>query len=338
MLEWGERSYIYGKTCGIIGKSFVGKRIAPLANINNLAELDRLIFSEAKRDLPERELLSDLENRVVERNIKQIISIIESFQKPPELLRLLIRSYEYTDLKNALAALANKETNPPAFTNIGGFRTIKFEAYPDINAMLKNTEFAVLFKETDLQDMTALHARLDQHYYARLWEAFSLLPKSDRLGIEKILEEEIKLKNITWVLRLRTYYQIKKDKIETTLISIEGKKNLTADALKSLDFALDIRADWTTRWKWAKFVNKENSERTASAFWKIDPRYFQNKASQYLYQCAYNSFHAHPFSLNTAFCFIKLKQFEEDLLTSIAEGFGFGLPCNETLGLLGVAV
>jgi vacuolar-type H+-ATPase subunit C/Vma6 len=337
MFEAGERAYLYGKACGIIGKSFLGKRVAPLRNINNLAELDRLLFPKATHDLPERELLPNIEKRILEHGVKQIISIIECFQKPPELLRLLIRSYEYADLKNTLAALANKETKPPSFTNIGGFRTVQFEAYPDLDAMVKGTEFVFLTKEKDLQDTLAVQARLDQHYYTRLWEAFSHLPKQEQRNIGKVLEEEIRLKNIARVLRLRAYYQLSSEKIKTMLISIKGEKSLTADALKALHFGLDNRADWIG-WRWAKFVNTENSERAASSFWKIDPRSFQNRAAQYLYQRTYYAFRSHPFSLNTAFCFIKLKQFEEDLLTSIGEGFGFGLPCNETLGLLGVTV
>jgi hypothetical protein len=120
------------------------------------------------------------------------------------------------------------------------------------------------------------------------------------------------------------------EKIQEMFISI-GKKNVfTKDAVSSLNFALDIEADWE-HWKWAEFVNREKT----GNFWKIDPRYFQNKASQYLYKCTYHALRLHPFTLETAFCFIRLKQTEEDLLTSIAEGFNFGVTSRESLTLLG---
>ncbi|MDR2793951.1 MAG: V-type ATPase subunit [Treponema sp.] len=337
----GERAYIYAKACGIIGKSFVGKRIHALENVNRLAELDRLVFPEGGRELPERELLPDLEKRITARSIAQISTIIGCFRNPPELLVLLLQSYEYENLKNTLAALANNEAKPPRITDIGKFRTVNFEAYPNIEGMLKNTEFEFLLKnelkETPkpLQDASALQTKIDMHYYTRLYAALGRLPRMDRLGIEKIVDDEIRLRNVSWTLRLRTYYNMSVERIKTMLITIDEKKDFTGDALASCAFSLDTRDDWT-HWKWAKFVNSE-SPTANSPYWSLDPRYFQNKASHYLYKCTYESFHTKPFSLVPAFCFIRLKQSEEDLLTSVAEGFGFGLPCRETLGLLGVA-
>ncbi|MDR1072834.1 MAG: V-type ATPase subunit [Treponema sp.] len=334
----GERAYIYAKTCGIIGKSFVGKRILSLMNVNRLAELDRFVFPEGSRELPERELLPDLERRITARSIAQIGTIIGCFCNPPELLVLMLQSYEYGNLKNVFATLANKEAKPPHITDIGKFRTVNFEAYPDIESMLKNTEFAFLLNDLKgspetLQDTIALQTKLDKHYYTRLYVALERLPHADRFGIEKIIDNEIQLRNASWTLRMRTYYNMNVERIKTMLITIDGKKDLTSDAIASCAFSLDVRNDWA-HWKWAELVNSEITT-PSSSYWAIDPRYFQNKASRRLYKWTYQSFHAKPFSLLPAFCFIRLKQFEEDLLTSIAEGFGFGLPCRETLGLLG---
>jgi len=38
--------------------------------------------------------------------------------------------------------------------------------------------------------------------------------------------------------------------------------------------------------------------------------------------------------LDSCFCFIKLKQFEEDLLTSYAEGLGMGMSGKDVLAML----
>jgi vacuolar-type H+-ATPase subunit C/Vma6 len=43
-----------------------------------------------------------------------------------------------------------------------------------------------------------------------------------------------------------------------------------------------------------------------------------------------------PFSINSIFCYIKLKQFEEDLLTSITEGLGLGMAGKDVFNLLEV--
>jgi vacuolar-type H+-ATPase subunit C/Vma6 len=345
----GERAYVYAKSCGIIGKSFIGKRVAALGSVSRLSELDRLLFPHAVQNLPERELLRDFEDRIIQQTVKQIISIVDSYAKPPELLVRLIRTYEYADLKVVLDALGSGEPHCPGFTDLGHFRTLKFEAYPDLAAMVGGTEFEFLLTENIQSaknaDRMGLQMKLDGHYYRALWKTLFALSRNDRLPIEKILSEEIALRNVVWALRLRTYYGMSPDEVQKKLLfikEIEKKKKkreepawatdaLTADAVASLSMSLDTRSDWSG-WKRESFLNPEKPDE----HWKVDPRYFQNAASEYLYRLARVSFHLNPFSLDTSFCFIKLKQFEEDLLTSVAEGLGFGMSSRDVFTLLEV--
>jgi len=71
-----------------------------------------------------------------------------------------------------------------------------------------------------------------------------------------------------------------------------------------------------------------------SVNWTANPRYFQNAASQYLYHLAMKSFHRSPMSVSATFCFIKIKQFEEDILTSVAEGLALGMDSTSVFKLL----
>ncbi|MDR2071214.1 MAG: V-type ATPase subunit [Treponema sp.] len=337
----GERAYVYAKACGIIGKSFVGSRIASLEPAGRLTDLDRLVFPQSFRELPERELLIDLERRIIGRSSGQIISIVNSYSKPPEFLVRLLRSYEYGDLKSALAAVAGKDPNTPVFTNLGRFGVVKFDAYPDIAAMVSGTEFESLISQAPKKgDGTiALQIKLDKQYYTALWESLFYLKRRDRTGIEAILSEEISLRNVVWALRLRTYYRMAGDEVREKLIDLkfpsrrgtEGNSHsLTADARAALELPLDTYAPWAS-WKRASFLNPERSDA-----WTADPRYFQNAASRHLYHMARHYFHRRPFSIDTAACFIKLKQFEEDLLTSIAEGLGIGMTSRDVFALLEV--
>jgi vacuolar-type H+-ATPase subunit C/Vma6 len=340
----GERAYVYAKACGIIGKSFIGKRIDGLGGVNRLSELDRLIFPNAVRDLPEKELLRDLEDRIIRRSVKEIVAVVDSFSKPPELLVLLIRAYEYADLKGVLNVLAGGETTAPAFTGIGRYNTVNFSAYPDLAAMLKGTEFEFL-TEARKEDQSAggihLQTELDRLYYKKLWEALFALPKGDRISAEKILREEISLRNAVWALRLRTYYNMSAQESGEKLLDIKLKTgrnasqgrgagiSLAADAFASLALALDNRSQWNG-WNREGLLNPERP----GVSWKADPRHFQNAASEYLYRLARRCFRLRPFSIDTAFCFIKLKQFEENILTSVAEGLGLGLSSRDVFTLL----
>jgi vacuolar-type H+-ATPase subunit C/Vma6 len=330
----GERAYAYAKACGIIGKSFVGRRIPALAGCGRLSELDRLIFSQGSRDLPERELLKDLENRIIGRSASQILAIIDSFSRPPEFLSLLIRSYEYNDVKAALKALQARE-KAPGFIDIGPFRTVHFEAWPDKKAMFGGTEFEFLLKDENgkNEDSMVLQAELDRRYYNKLWKSLLALRRNDRIAAGRILSEEIRLRNSVWVLRLRTYYGMKTADLRRHLLEIDLKgESLAAEALAILDTPLDSRQAWED-WPRKNFLNPER----AGEPWTADPRFFQNTASEYLYELAKKNFRRKPFSLDTAFCFIKLKQFEEDVLTSVAEGLSLGMSSRDVFSLLEVS-
>lgn len=345
----GERAYVYAKACGIIGKSFLGKRIPQLASAGRLSELDRMVFPGDFHDLPERELLVDLERRILGRSVKQILTIVNVYKKPPELLIRLLRAYEYADLKSALIALDGGERAAPAWTPLERFGTVHFGAYPDLKAMLKGTEFDFLLKDPPKgagaggpvsensavpggeADSIRMQAGLDRHYYTALWKSLFKLPKHDREGIGNILEEEISLRNVVWALRLRTYYRMEAEDVKRHLVIIEkGKgKSLAKDALDSLDFPLDTWEAWG-KWRRAEFLNRGSPGEP----WAADPRYFQNAASARLYRMARLYFRKRPASIDTPACFIKLKQYEEDLLTSMAEGLSLGIPSREVFSLL----
>jgi vacuolar-type H+-ATPase subunit C/Vma6 len=344
----GERAYAFAKACGVIGKSFVGKGISRLGSVTRLTELDRLVFPQKTRDLPERELLTDLERRITGRAVKQIISMAESFSNPPELLLRLVRTYEYGDIKSVLSAITGGEAKKPEFTDLGDFGTVNFKAFPDLAAMVKDTEFVFLLEEDIHADNVLLQTRLDRHYYTLLWNSLFSLPKKDRTAIEKILAEEISLRNASWALRLRTYYGMSPEEIKNILVPIRAgkkyvpqgvsdtqdapaEKTLANDALASLSMALDNPSDWE-KWGRVEFLNPEKPGEP----WKADPRYFQNAAAQYLYHLARQFFRRNPFSLDTVSCFIKLKQFEEDLLTSVAEGLSLGLSAKDVFAMLEV--
>ncbi|MDR2553555.1 MAG: V-type ATPase subunit [Treponema sp.] len=338
----GERAYVYAKACGIIGKSFVGRRIAALRPLNRLSELDRLIFGSRARELPERELLPDLERRLIRRSSAAVVSLAASYRNPPEFLSLLVRVYEYADLKTALALAAGGEYGAKlGYTPLGSFGTVHFEAWPDIRVMLAGTDFEFLLDKDGLRkdfEGLALETVLDRRYYLRLLESMAKLKKNDRRAAEKIITEEISLRNCAWMLRLRTYYGMEGAEVERHLVEYEGRSGkagcLAADAFAALEFPLDSRGPWE-KWKRSGFLNPEGIPGGFQGPWHADPRYFQNAASEYLYRLALHAFRRRPFSLDTAFCFIKLKQFEEDLLTSGAEGLGMGMSGRDILGVIG---
>ena len=344
-----DNGYAYAKASWIVGKSFLGKRISSLAGLHSLSDLDRLIFPDSRCELPGRELLPSLEKRIIERAVRQILSVVNSYAEPPRLLTRMLKGFEYSDLKDCFAHIVCGKKNPPVISDIGRFKTIHFKAYPDTAAMLKKTEYEELLYR-DIRsiekgmDLTAIDYKLDYKYYSGLIESLSLLDNEEREILSRLIADEISLRNCLWALRLRTYYQktpveIKKYLMDFKLVGNINQRRtyLASDAFASLDFQLDLRDDWRG-WRWEKFLNPQGLPAKLpaeqSVHWTADPRYFQNAASGYLFHLAYHNFHSSPMSVAAIFCFIKLKQFEEDLLTSIAEGLSLGINSAAVFKLL----
>jgi len=358
-IDAGERAYAYAKACGIIGKSFVGKRISALGRLNALNEFGRLVFPDAFYELPGKELLLDLERRLLQRTIRHISAVLDSYANPPELLVRQLRSCEYADLKTCLHYIVAGKPIPNALCDIGKYGTVSFNAYPDLKAMVSGTEFEFIlskdFNAADF-DINSLEAELDLQYYTLLMQSLQSLPTEDRLLAQRILAEEISLRNCVWALRLRTYFEKTKQETQKYLMHLEipegpsaeipgdiqprfssqkskyhGTISLAREAEESLFFLLDNRSAWKG-WRWESLLNQEEHGEA----WAANPRYFQNAASRYIYRLSLRCFRRMPFSVNAEFCYIKLKQFEEDLLTSVAEGLGLGMGGADVFNMLEV--
>jgi hypothetical protein len=177
--------------------------------------------------------------------------------------------------------------------------------------------------------------RQNNVYYTVLWHELEKVPFSDRKLITRIIADEIRLKNAVWALRLRVYYNMPSETIKSFLTAIKPGANrlpLHSDALKSLERDIEEESQWHN-WRFWKYANKP----VAGQFWKIDPRHFQNQASLYLYHRARKSLRKSPFTLDTACCFIKLKQFEKEIRTSVAEAVRLGLTGGDALEPLGLS-
>ncbi|MDR3324541.1 MAG: V-type ATPase subunit [Spirochaetaceae bacterium] len=331
----GERAFVYAKSCGIIGKSFVEKRLGRLSAVSSPLELENMVFPLDKND---GDNLDGIETKIAKRAMESILSVVGAFQKTPEILALLVRVYEYNDLKRAISAMCSGEEAPPERRDLRMFSTVRFEAYPNLKAMLKGTEFGFLLKEGvefgKIPRADAFSALLDGHYYAALLAALARIPKRDCLGARHLFSEEISLLNCSLALRMRAYYGMKDGDVRSHLIG--GRLNkygaaLDRDAVASLSMELDHRADWQD-WRRRSFLNSEGGGK----YWKCSPRHFQNAASVYLYRLARRYFRRRPFSLDTACCFIRLKQFEEQALTGIAEGAKLHVGAGEVFKTLNI--
>ncbi|MCL2810076.1 MAG: V-type ATPase subunit [Treponema sp.] len=223
---WNDNGYAYAKASWIIGKSFLGKRFSQLKGLHSLNDLDRLLFPDDYKELPGRELLTCLEKRIMERSVRQILRVINSYSEPPKLIVRMLKGFEYNDLKECLACIVAGKSEIPVISDIGRFGNVHFNMYPNITAMLRKTEFEYLLSrelKSMLPDMdlTPLEIKLDCRFYQGLIESLPQLSDEDRQTASRILADEISLFNCIMALRLRTYYH--KSEAETAKYLMDFK-------------------------------------------------------------------------------------------------------------------
>ncbi|HOJ99503.1 MAG TPA: V-type ATPase subunit [Termitinemataceae bacterium] len=352
MMITSEQAYTYAKASGIIGKSFMRKRMQELAAVSRLNELDRLVFGEKARELPERALLFDLQRRIMQRTAEEILNLVkQAFPRflaqelpvpqamPPNLrlIQLCVQSYEYQDLKMVLTSLAKGDQTAPFHIDIAPFGSIDFSAYPHLERMVRNSEFSWLIEKGPVYQnqnlVLALQNELDRRYYHLLWEAVQRLAYSEKGPVEDLLRREIEYKNFQWALRLKIYFDVPTEEIEKQLIQEQYRgRSLAAETIRCLSLPVDQASAWATS-PYYFLLNKE----TPDTPWKPDPRFVQRHAALELYHRAWRYFRRYPFSLSALVCFIKLKQFEEDLLISLSEGLALGFSGKDVLRELEVS-
>lgn len=331
----GGRAYAYSKACGIVGKSFVARRLSRLSSPSRLAELDRLVFPESPLELPERELSVRFERRVAERASSRVVAVFSSLGDPPPALVRLVRAFETADLKACVAAAASQSARPET-VDIGRFGTVDFDAYPDIAAMTAGTEHTWLAERVgDAGNVGVLDVQteIDLRYYKALWAETLAMPGKGR-SFEELVAQEIALKNVSWALRLRVYYGLSQEEILPRLVDVRrGGASLATEAVDALSRPTDRREAWKG-WKREELLNPA----VPGEAWEVDPRHVQNAAARSLYALARRTFRRDPLSYDSLAAFAKLMQFEEDALTSVAEGLCLGISAREVVSALEVSV
>jgi hypothetical protein len=294
----------------MIAKSFVETRVSRLAAVSSMSAFENLVFGDTASSGTGTAInttntkdttIEGIERRLGRREHEAVAKILDLFphSKPPKLLLMLAES-DVQAIPEQVSPDKNGEDDEPPET----------------------------------QELSAI-ARQNNEYYTALWHELEKTPLSDRRYITNLIAEEIRFKNAVWALRLRVYYFLPPEQIKAFLIAIKPGKNrppLHADALKALEPDIEEEPQWR-RWRLWKYLNKPDP----GQYWKIDPRFFQTQASLRLYHLARKSLRKNPFTLDTACCFIKLKQFEKEVLTSVVEAVRLGLTGADALKILGLS-
>ena len=233
--------YVLAKIHGIHAKSIVGETLEQYKKIDSIDKLEHALFAGEPTDMPTKQVYTKIEDRFRTKIVNQITDITKYLGTDNSVINAYLMRYETENVKLIVRANLNGEIRKPILTEMHipnglNYRLIAETdlSQPDaLQKVLSGTIFSFV-SETMSKNNTVADAdnELDKFYYTNLLAAAKTLPKEQRQTLMSIINDEINLTNIIWIMRLQQYYKIDEDKIKTMIIAADGV--LTAEELLAM--------------------------------------------------------------------------------------------------------
>lgn len=302
-------AFVFAKASGMLAKSFVGPRAEKIFQASKLSELWNLLFTEEQPLVPEVLLAKKIEEKAKENFVKDYLKLLNYYSKPDSVLVNLLKSFEYSNLRDIVYSLINSENIIPQLVNIGRFNELKIDKWPKIEKITEKTQFAWYNKIPLIAEQGDFDYKLDLQYIQNLWQSVLDLPTKERDIVKDLIQYKIEIDNCVWAIRLKKYYKLNNSEIIKKLFYYKNEASeedeLSKEAIRILDFDLDNYSNWS-KWKYKELLN-ENLERDN---WSVDPIWIQESAKVFLAKKAYNSFRRFPFTANVLVSWFFIKEQE----------------------------
>lgn len=325
------KEYVYAKAHGMWASSFLVGRALELKAVKNIQEFYRVLFSEDPPLVPEAILTDLIEERLTNRTIQDYRKLLSMYEVSYPLLNLLLYEYELINLKIAISHLRDKKKDTSFIINIGIPSSLNWKAWPTLQDVTKNSIFSFFQDVPSIEKQVEKEMELDDAYCKAIWQSLFSLPLRNRQACEKLVIKEFLLRNIVWVLRLRTYYDYRGTQLKKQLLGNwdeMSKRKLIEPISFALEASLSDRDAWNG-WRYEWLINNiEENE-----VWKVDPRYAQAISDRYLFNLALHSFHNDDDPISLLFSFFKLKRGEEYFIRQMLENLKVGksMPFEEVI-------
>ena len=329
-------SYVYAKASGMLARSFVGSRSVRLFEVKTLAELWSLIFTDPLPVVPEMVLAKELEKTARDRFISQYMKLVACYSKPADILLAQLHHYDYENVKAVGAALCLGDgKKKPDMVDISPFNLLKYNAWPDVAAMTSGASLSWYDRVPALNEQREMDFRLDWQYVGETWRAAQRCDAECREDVKSLLYERFVIEGVLWALRLRKYYDMPQEIVESLLRSPvgenDGTEQFSQEAAKTLPWALDDWESWR-KWKYAQFLNPHEE----GVVWHVDPRWIYNAFRRDYVRKTYSLFHKYPFTECPLFCWYIIKRNELDNIRAASESLRLGIPASQAMQTVGV--
>ena len=305
----GAQSYVYAKASGILARSFIGQRAVSLFNARSIPELWSLVLKTEVPSVPETLLAKRFEEEAGAKLILEYKRLLDMYDRPDEVAVLLLRYFDYSNLKSLGAAAAMGQKERPSLRNIAPYNILNYDGWPSIKKITELSPLSWYDKEPEISEQQFLDAKIDRQFVFDLWKAASRLGVFERASVEELILKKYAMRNMVWALRLKVFYKMSRDEIleHISFLNPSAKKDdlLAHDAIEILEKDPEHYEEWIG-WKSAKFLNAHEE----GSIWTIDPGWVEDAAQKELVAEANRLFHAKPFEpvVLVSWFFIKLHE------------------------------
>ncbi len=326
----GAYSYIYAKTSGILGKSFIGSKVNKLFEFKKLPDLWTLLFNEPVPLLPEVLLADAIEKEAFKRFLKQYTKILELLDNPEDILLSQLSIYEVENLKEISAALCAEEKSCPPLIDIGSFATIRKNYWPDLQKITENSEYSWYKVAPSIHQQQLMEYRLDEQFIKKIWNSAQKVSDEGKEALVEFIKEDYSLRNVIWALRLKVNYQFTKEEIMKELFYVSSTPNMedpiASTAIQLLDKQIDVYENWYD-WKYKSCLNPH----VDGEVWNVSPSWIEKKAKMLMNKKAITLFHQYPSTTTSVFTWSKIKQYELTSIRTAVESIRLNINSDEAM-------
>ncbi|MBN2414749.1 V-type ATPase subunit [bacterium] len=279
-----------------------------------------------------------LERELFYEEVRRLRNIERYAEGPPgRLLAVLLERYEIEKLKQLLRLwMQPQESGEEAIREkviheYSPDAILQAESIGDIVQVLKGTPYADLL-ERSIPDFRArksvfpLELSLEKYVFGRLQEIGTSLPKTDGAIFRRLAGLEIDLKNLDWIHRFKTYYELSAAEIDTMLLS--GGYRLAAKDIRNY-LAGEHLAEIIVKLSRGRSVRFPGNLEGDIPFESLEFFY-----ELLLFEEARRAFMAFPFSIGAVLGYFYLVRFEMRNLRILLEGKQYRLPPEEIESML----
>lgn len=172
-------------------------------------------------------------------------------------------------------------------------------------------------------------------FIKKIWKSLPYEITDSNTSLNNLYKEEFILKNITWALRLKLFYKMKKDEIIPKLMYVTEKLDiddpLAGPAISILDYPVNNYNIWK-KWKYKKYLNPVIDEKD----WQIDPSWIENSVKLRIHKMANNLFHQYPNTTASLIAWFLIKNYELSCIKTAVESLRLNINSEEAMSAAGL--